>query len=820
MARPSLIRADTIDLQDHDAPSAKQHPKQNSTATTAPHQAETLREIAHETAEEEARSPRVSWSNGDPLDGGGGIDPGAQSGDTNMAAAVSGKLQQQQQQQQHEDSLAVAQNGGLSSSDEGDMDGDGDDLDDDMMDRISSSPSIEDEDIDFEFVYALHTFVATVEGQANATKGDTMVLLDDSNSYWWLVRVVKDSSIGYLPAEHIETPTERLARLNKHRNVDLSATMLGDQAPKPKTSFKSIRKRKKTVTFTDPTYVDYSDFDYSSDEEDIQELFGQQAAGASEQKQEQQQSSTVSGSATEEAAEESAKVEPLKTRTQNTTKAAETANAGPAAEEEEESETRDSEEIMDASSGGGLRQTRNGTIRNTDSFFKDDTVETKKMTLTPNLLRDDNQPRASTESATKDIKTRPSLDKMDKELVSDKEKKKLKEKEKREKDKKPSAIRSFFSRKDKKKASEDDDESLGKPSMDLGSDPRDSEDLAGDEQSSPEKSSAPQRQTSKLQKPQRRGDPSPTRMASGGSQNTGNAELSSYLSENRVNDVANVPPASMRVVDPDTKETQEVSSTQAYPTQERSASAAGVSDDRSRIAKALQPRSASAALETRPEKTNKARTRMQLDGSDLEEEQEPSVANQLERTVSAPQVDADNRMRNTRDDRSEPAASRPQLPGAFPDSYQTATEAGETTVTYLGDRDSDSPLPVSPISNPPALMGDTSSQDGVSPEHSPSPELDPNAAKSAVDQEDEKQQQAQQTWDDSKLRAFFDESDHIRDLLVVVYDKTDVVPAGSDHPVVGPLFREQNAKLAEITTQLDNMLGDWLARKQRLRGSV
>ncbi|KAH0137000.1 hypothetical protein KCU86_g25063, partial [Aureobasidium melanogenum] len=35
----------------------------------------------------------------------------------------------------------------------------------------------ETEDIDFDFVYALHTFVATVEGQANAGKGDTMVLL-------------------------------------------------------------------------------------------------------------------------------------------------------------------------------------------------------------------------------------------------------------------------------------------------------------------------------------------------------------------------------------------------------------------------------------------------------------------------------------------------------------------------------------------------------------------------------------------------------------------------------------------------------------------
>ena len=61
---------------------------------------------------------------------------------------------------------------------------------------LTTSLHILTEDIDFEFVYALHTFVATVEGQANATKGDTMQLLDDSNSYWWLVRVCKDSSIG------------------------------------------------------------------------------------------------------------------------------------------------------------------------------------------------------------------------------------------------------------------------------------------------------------------------------------------------------------------------------------------------------------------------------------------------------------------------------------------------------------------------------------------------------------------------------------------------------------------------------------------------
>jgi hypothetical protein len=185
-----------------------------------PHQAETIREVTHDAADEQRRSPRVSLDNRNSLDE---IDSFADELVANPSGANSraqGTRDNNDSTMNQEDALAAAQNGGVSSSDEGELDGD-DDLDDDMMDKISSSPSIEDEDIDFEFVYALHTFVATVEGQANATKGDTMVLLDDSNSYWWLVRVVKDSSIGYLPAEHIETPTERLARLNKHRNVDV-----------------------------------------------------------------------------------------------------------------------------------------------------------------------------------------------------------------------------------------------------------------------------------------------------------------------------------------------------------------------------------------------------------------------------------------------------------------------------------------------------------------------------------------------------------------------------------------------------------------------
>lgn len=50
-----------------------------------------------------------------------------------------------------------------------------------------------------------------------------MVLLDDSNSYWWLVNVLKADEVGYIPAENIETPNDRLARLNKMRNVEVRA---------------------------------------------------------------------------------------------------------------------------------------------------------------------------------------------------------------------------------------------------------------------------------------------------------------------------------------------------------------------------------------------------------------------------------------------------------------------------------------------------------------------------------------------------------------------------------------------------------------------
>ncbi|KKA30556.1 hypothetical protein TD95_003768 [Thielaviopsis punctulata] len=675
----------------------------------------------------------------------------------------------------------------------------GDDDDDEGPDIVVQGWDVEClrcdiEDIDFDFVYALHTFKATVEGQANAAKGEPMMLLDDSNSYWWLVRIVKDSTIGYLPAEHIETPTERLARLNKHRNLDLSAAMLGDQ-PEPtrsKAGFTSnILRRRKTVAFAAPTFVDYEkEYSDTEDEEDEAEaLFAQQRADAKKQREEkeaeqqqQQEEAAASSGAKEDMDDESAKVKPLSTKPLATKPLSSRPQMGARKESTldeiaegsgaEEEEAEEAAALSLGEKGDSVSRSRNGTVRNTDSFFKDDTVETKKITLTPNLLRDDNAARGSTESGPRQ---RPSLDKLEKELSPDKKDDK-KKKDKKEKDKKAGGLRGFFSRKDKKKSVDEDEESLGKRSMDT----TDSRERDGEMTSpTPEGWSTPQRTSNgtKLQKLAMSDTDSPS------------TSTPKYVSEGPRNDVSNVPPASIRIIDPE----QQV---------------AAIQKSNNRLSMALQmDRSAPPTiaapqpdLSSVPMQTNAAKSRMELDDSDSADEDEFMIQNS-ESLSESNMMDA---------------------------SAQPAPLSTPTKTSHLNDLAGE----VSPITptGPPALMADSASQDGQSISPSPSPEImstenslstrQTSTMESTTSVSRSSAGSASSTWNDEKLRMFFDSNSDVRDMLVMVYDKSDVVPAGPEHPIAGPLFREQNAKLAEITTQLDHMLGDWLARKQRLRGAI
>ncbi|KAL5604493.1 hypothetical protein BROUX41_002455 [Berkeleyomyces rouxiae] len=745
------------------------------------------------------RDPRISWSNGssatsaidlqqfaDDLTNSLSFDDASltASTGTNDTKDSRGRTMEQQ------DALAVAQNGGSVeySDDEGHDDGADQDLDDDLMDRISSSPSIEDEDIDFDFVYALHTFVATVEGQANAVKGEPMMLLDDSNSYWWLVRVVKDSTIGYLPAEHIETPTERLARLNKHRNLDLSASMLGDQpeTTRSKTGLRSgILRRRKTVAFAAPTYVDYEKeySDESDPEDEAEALFAQQRADAKKQREEKEAAEEAATTKTEEASmdDETAKVKPLTAAKKEVTISSD-------ALESISSESEDEEDDLDLVSSGksekdeGISRSRNGTVRNTDSFFKDDSVETKKITLTPNLLRDDNASRESTESG--NTKHGFSLDKLEKDSPTDKKDDK-KKKDKKEKDKKPGGLRGFFSRKDKKKSVDEDSESLGKRSMDT-TDSRERDGADGEHGSpTPEGRTTPQRTLSsgKLHKHQARDDV-----------NSVGTGAPKYVAEAPRNDVSNVPPTSMRIVE---NEQQQQVAQKAQKINNRLSMA--LPSDRSGPGVQVLHGGLGTITETSPSSNTSRSPADSVAWNSIKEE------NSL---VSNPGI-----------------------------SKQAPSELNVVpTATNTPRKQADAVMPISPVDDsphtpngPPALVPDSSSQDDQSISPSSSPELmgtDESGSTRQTTQgstaSDSRSSAASNvsTWNDVSLRSFFESSSDIRDMLVMVYDKSEVVPAGPEHPIAGPLFREQNAKLAEITTQLDHMLGDWLARKQRLRGSI
>ncbi|KAI9193370.1 uncharacterized protein BJ171DRAFT_268071 [Polychytrium aggregatum] len=126
----------------------------------------------------------------------------------------------------------------------------------------------EDEEIDFSLVYALYTFVANLEGQVCVLKGDSLDLLDDSNSYWWLVKCIKTDEIGYIPAENVETPYERLARINKIKNVRLASVQAQDLLP----AAPDGSKPKRNIFFSEQL-VDYfqeSDDEYYEEEDEAE----------------------------------------------------------------------------------------------------------------------------------------------------------------------------------------------------------------------------------------------------------------------------------------------------------------------------------------------------------------------------------------------------------------------------------------------------------------------------------------------------------------------------------------------------------------------
>ncbi|KAH6875806.1 hypothetical protein BKA58DRAFT_311703 [Alternaria rosae] len=823
MTRPHIIRADTIDLQDKSSPTAQdhshqpQHPAPLGIGPAAPHQQAAIRHVEQERTSEEARL-HDAWS-----DAGNTLrdDPGSDDDRT----VINGNKGTQQDEQ------AVRLNGGTSSDgDDGDMqDADvEEDMDDDMMDKISSSPSIDDgeclretEDIDFEFVYALHTFVATVEGQANATKGDTMVLLDDSNSYWWLVRVVKDNSIGYLPAEHIETPTERLARLNKHRNIDLSATMLGDTAEKSKNPLKKAMRRRnaKTVQFAPPTYVEASDYDYSSDEGEG-ELFG----GPEPKQMQQQQAATQDG---DSAPEENLEVQPLKVN--GAKKDAQTDGDARGSSEESAKRGEDRERgSEDVDRPLDPKVSRNGTLRNTDSFFKDENTETRKITLTPNLLRDD-----SSTSTTGSRERGPSLESLEKNGFADKVKD-----DKKKKEKKSGMLSGLFKRKDRKgKGAQDSvDSDIEKPEeMDRSSpQSKPSDELAERPSAEQATAPAPLRQLSKpkVHRSQRNRDDSPQK-TKGILKTESPTELSAEpdaMSDGTDNQpAAQQSSLTMRLVPPEQDQANRPSVEEQTMSPDSTSAPTSSRNPFSGMMKSPQEG------EVKREKVTKAKQRVQLDDFDSDESSDPfadpdaqdkpgeaekseSTGRLSESPVHVSAADAQPSQKESAVDRERESESH-HTPGLSTDSSSQETSSPISTPTP-----DDSPMKTIPENN---TISTFRSDNTSSPTHHASEPVGPPPSRPAPiptkDREPSPPVSSESTmlpaWSDASLRAYLDDGSEIRDMLVVINDTTGVVPVGRDHPLMKDYLSEETKTMQGLSGELDRLLNGLMEKRMKRAGS-
>ncbi|KAI5306036.1 hypothetical protein KEM56_002459 [Ascosphaera pollenicola] len=642
--------------------------------------------------------------------------------------------------------------------------------DDDMMDRISSSPSIDDEDIDFEFVYALHTFIATVDGQANASKGDTMVLLDDSNSYWWLVRVVKDGTIGYLPAEHIETPTERLARLNKHRNIDvsipsvsmfpptpltffssqLSSTMLSDNAEKSKHPLKKVMRRKKNVMFAAPTYIEPSDAEWSTDDEDgLEDQFfdydDDGNANVHDEDAHVDHHAEDHHHEDEHAAHDNMAVEPLRPRSQS----------------DKEQSSNEKESVKP----------------NLDPLLTGDSFETKKISLTPNLLRDDNQTLLSPQYEIKE-KGRGSMDSWDRIAGLDKPKD-----DKRKKEKK-SVLSGLFKRKDKRNKSSDDDntsdhEKMSEDSYRPGSSSQysiDSSKGAFSPISPTGDHPAFAQQAQQSQQQQREFTAHPGQSSTSLEQSDSRNIPSSNSTTQQGHDLHEKKSDGSAGDDMDSYVPRPLNIRNSQVVKDSNPAAPFGGDDQ-RDTYLSDPDSSSDNESMNHEDNDDSDISIKLDIAD-DAQQHTSGPRESQKSLTTPAVNIHASSSTSLTEEPQELRARSTTPSTDRDEARTPelTRSEEIQVTL-----------------------ETTSSSAGAGQRSLSP-MTPNTLPLP-------------SWSDANLRSYLDDTDKVRDLWIIVHDKSNIIPAGPDHPITGKLFKEETKTLDDMSNRLDDLLNNWLTRK-------
>lgn len=366
------------------------------------------------------------------------------------------------------------------------------------------------------------------------------------------------------------------------------------------------------------------------------------------------------------------------------------------------------------------------------------------------------------------LKDRSSMETIEKTLsAGDKDKSSSKEDKKR-KEKKPGMLSGLFKRKDKKtRTSEDDAEEQEKNSSEMSRSPPPPK-TSLDSFSSPEsrsKSPASLKQSGKLQKQQ----PGPMSPTTKDPQYEAAAQEASRAAEAVISPKKGKNDKWIRQVVPEEREEDLVQS----PHSETSEAA--------REAMA-SPTSVSSPIK------------------------KPSTQFSNGSTVNSSAM-ADNRVLQN----AFAAREQVQQPMASPQKIQPPQNATHQ------NRRLESPVDVSPVdpSGAPGLVMDSSPEKRS---NSPvSPPSSPGADTSGPRTEETGSAPSPQTptWSDASLRSYLDDDNDIRDLFIIVHDKSNVPPAGPDHPITGSLFKEESKRLKEMTGTLDDMLSDWVSRRSK-----
>ncbi len=574
--------------------------------------------------------------------------------------------------------------------------------------------------------------------------------------------------------------------------------MLGDNPEKPKNPLKKAMRRRnaKTVQFTAPTYYEPSEYDYSDEEEvDDSQMDGHEITAKAQQADQGHNQQAESTGHSREAQGPTATNGIIHRVASNESLSEEPSSPAKA-------------EVPEPLQPGGSNQdsvsrSRKGNVRNTDSFFKDDTAETKKISLTPRLLRGDSD---STGSAEQELRQQPSLETFDKMLGSEDKPKEDKKKEKK------GMLSGLFKRKEKAprgpKAEQDMQSKISEESVRHSPQSKDSlESLTKTEV-------APERRPSKLQKhPPSYTPPKSSPTESRAPQTTHQQQPEPQPQEQSAAPPAPTGPApappTLRQIEPSNTV---VAQEDQRPVQQAQNQAHGQTPGRfpslqekrsifSPITTAFKPSPTAASADSEPNLkpiySKRAKERFAIDTSDSEDDPTPTAGSQIEddRGIS-PLNEIQTRHR-----RNDSGMQISPIEPPMRESHSEGRISNEPPVSAIEEQH-EMPKGSTPPQNLDVTPIETENTASTSkPSPSTATTHTPSTSRSTP------------TWSDASLRTYLENDQDIKDLLIIVHDKSNVTPVGSDHPLMTNLFSNERNKLTEMQSQLDSMLMTWMSRK-------